>query len=171
MEGVYGAEPLDGASWQQAQAEVEQSVVLLRQAGDQSYLPHGLLAVAELGRAWAALAGVDERASFLRQAERALDEVELMARRGDMVLFQVDAAIERAKLALLQENREAAAEHLARAQALVKATEAPYQPYVGQWAEWQAPASYRVFQPGQIVGYHRRNPEIAALLRLVAPSA
>jgi len=68
---------------------------------------------------------------------------------------------------LARGDRAAAAAQLAQAQALVKTTEAPYVPYEPQWAEWEPPAYCTALTPGELVGYHRRNGEIAALLRVV----
>ena len=52
---------------------------------------------------------------------------------------------------------------LAEAQALVKKTEKPYEPHVPDWDEWEPLEYVNVIGKGEIVGYHRRNDEIAAL--------
>jgi hypothetical protein len=47
----------------------------------------------------------------------------------------------------------------------VKRTEAPYEPHVPDWQEWQPPEYIGVIQPGEVVGYYRRNGEIGELER------
>lgn len=69
-----------------------------------------------------------------------LDEVFEIAERGGMRLFACDAHLESARLALSTGDPTAAREHLAKARALVEAT-----------------------------GYHRRDPEVAALVKALLP--
>ncbi len=87
-------------------------------------LPRGLLARAALFR---------ETGDALA-ARRDLDEAMRIARRGEMRLFQCDAHLESARLALAQRDRENARKDLAAASDLVQAT-----------------------------GYGRRKPEVAEL--------
>ncbi len=80
-----------------------------------------------------------------------------------MLIFQIDAAIERCRLHLAMGKHGAARESLELAKELVKKTEMPYEPQIPDWDEWEPPSYVGVFQEGEIVGYHRRNPEIAVL--------
>jgi hypothetical protein len=102
---------------------------------------------------------------FLELAHRDLTEVEQIAGRSGMVPYLIDAALERCRLALVQGDIPQAREKLAEAKALVKRTEAPYEPHVPDWAEWQPPEYIGVIQPGEVVGYYRRNGEIGELER------
>ena len=38
-----------------------------------------------------------------------------------------------------------------------------YEPHVPDWPEWEPPEYIGVFKKGDIVGYHRRDPEIEQL--------
>ena len=136
-----------------AEQHLNQSVSFLRQAGTQHELPRGLLSRAALGR-------VQERFDV---AEYDLAEAEVIAERGGMLIWRIEAAIERCRLHLAQDNRAAARTTLKTAQALIAQTEKPYSPHKPDWPDWQPPDYVNVFEPGDIVGYHRRNPEIAAL--------
>ena len=120
--------------YSQAEHHLTQSVTLLRQAGDQTYLPRGLLDRAALWReilgagvvGWAecsephhlpsesadavGLAGSAHPTEFLANAERDLSEAETIAERGSMLIFQIEAALERSRLFLTlaqieEENR------------------------------------------------------------------
>jgi len=112
-------------SLRQAEQHLNQSVSLLRQSGTQHHLPRGLLHLAALWRE-AILAsgrreptddstfdspstdrkknqGTDVRRSpeeLLSLAERDLSEAESIAERGSMLIFQIEAALERARLFL-----------------------------------------------------------------------
>jgi tetratricopeptide (TPR) repeat protein len=96
----------------EARRQLDQAVDGLRQAGDMSYLPHGFLA----------------RAAFFREtrgfpnARRDLDEAMRIARRSEMRLFQCDAHLEYARLALAESDKEKAREHVAEARRLVDET-------------------------------------------------
>jgi tetratricopeptide (TPR) repeat protein len=107
-----------------ARAQLDKAVDGLRQAGDISYLPRGLLAQAALFR---------EIRDF-PAARRDLDEAMRIARRGEMRLFQCDAHLEYARLAIAEGDRETARKELAEAKRLVEET-----------------------------GYGRRRPEVEAL--------
>ncbi|MCH8829556.1 MAG: hypothetical protein IID45_08270 [Planctomycetes bacterium] len=50
---------------------------------------------------------------------------------------------------------------------LVTQTEKPYEPHVADWEEWEPPAYVGVFKKGEIVGYHRRDGEIAVLQAVI----
>jgi tetratricopeptide (TPR) repeat protein len=108
----------------EARAQLDQAVDGLRQAGQQDYLTRGLLARAALFR---------ETGDF-PEARRDLDEAMRIARRSEMRLFQCDAHLESARLALAQRDPETARNELAAARDLVKET-----------------------------GYNRRQPELAQL--------
>ena len=92
------------------------------------YLPRGLLARAALFR----------ETGDAPAARRDLDEAMRIARRSEMRLFQCDAHLEYARLALAEGDREKAREHVAEARRLVEET-----------------------------GYGRRRPEVEALEALV----
>jgi len=81
----------------------------LRQAGQQDYIPRGLLARAALGRA----------AGDFDRARRDLDEALVIATRGGMRLHEADAHLEYARLCLATGDRPAAREHFAVAQRMV----------------------------------------------------
>ena len=49
----------------------------------------------------------------------------------------------------------------------IRQTEKPYVPHKPDWAEWDRPDYIGVFKEGDIVGYHRRNPEIEALQKAI----
>ncbi|MCB0111109.1 MAG: hypothetical protein KDE53_34545, partial [Caldilineaceae bacterium] len=115
LEAQLTSASLADADLQKAELELRLSVSLLRRAGTEHHLPRGLLALAELGRTQAVVAEKSEREALLTQAERALDEVEQIAERGNMVPFQIDAAVERARVALVREDRAAGAAQLAQA--------------------------------------------------------
>ncbi len=129
-------------------------------------MPRGLLARAALWR----VCGERERGrqgdaetDYFERAERDLGEVEQIAGRSGMLIFQIEAALERCRLALTRDHHDEARRTLDEAQALVKKTEKPYEPHVPDWDEWEPPEYVGVFRKGEIVGYHRRNDEIAAL--------
>jgi hypothetical protein len=82
----------------------------LRQAGQQDYLPRGLLARAALRR----LAG------DLARARPDLDEALAIARRGGMKLHQADCHLEYARLYLALGNRESARASLTTAKAMIR---------------------------------------------------
>ncbi|MEM9089917.1 MAG: hypothetical protein AAGC93_14360 [Cyanobacteria bacterium P01_F01_bin.53] len=151
---------------QQAQQHLDQSVSLLRQGGRQDYLPRGLLARGTLARVSSQLI-VDQspltKEDYLEKAERDLTEVEQIAGRSNMLIHQIEAALERCRLALALEDQAQARIKLDEAKALVKRTERPYVPHVPQWDGWEPPEYIGLFEEGEMVGYYRRNGEIAAL--------
>lgn len=137
----------------EAEKHLDESVGLLRQAGQQDGLSRGLLARAALFRV---------RGRF-DDAARDLAETASIADRAGMIQFQVDGALEGCRLALAQDTPDAARAALRRAKKLVKQTEAPYVPYVSDWDAWEPPAYVGVFKEGEIVGYHVHDREIARL--------
>ncbi|MEL7354346.1 MAG: TIR domain-containing protein [Cyanobacteria bacterium P01_A01_bin.116] len=150
----------------QAQQHLDQSVSLLRQSGTMHYIPRGLLARAALARVSSQLI-VDQspltKEDYLEKANRDLTEVEQIAGRGNMLIFQIEAALKRCRLALVLADQAQARIKLDEAKALVTRTERPYEPHVPQWDGWEPPESIGLFGAGEMVGYYRRNEEIAAL--------
>ena len=144
----------------QAETHLTKAVSLLRQAGHQDDLPRGLLARAALTRVQFQISNGE---SHIANAQRDLDEVEQIAGRSGMLIFQIEAALERCRLALALGDRDAARRKLDEAKALVKKTEKPYEPHQPDWDAWEPPEYISVFREGEIVGYHRRSAEIAAL--------
>lgn len=107
-----------------ARRHLDAAVDGLRRAGQQDYLCTGLLARA----AWGRVAGEGEA------ARRDLDEVRLIAERGGMKIHLTNLALEEARLALAQGDREAARPFAAEARRLIAET-----------------------------GYHRRDGELAEI--------
>ena len=194
----------------QAEQHLNQSVSLLRQAGTQEFLSRGLLHRAALWRVLLARgerqgasrrldgenARVEPAASalplspdeLLSNAERDLSEAESIAERGSMLIFQIEAALERTRLFLAlasansaslpfkeeevgnaeaprtqSEYLETAREKLDEARKLICQTEKPYEPHVPDWDDWEPPEYIGVFKKGDMVGYHRHNGEIEFL--------
>jgi tetratricopeptide (TPR) repeat protein len=106
----------------QARTQLDDAVAGLRKAMD--YLPRGLLARAALFR----------ETGELPSARRDLDEAMRIAKRSEMRLFQCDAHLEYARLALAEGDTDRGREHVAEARRLVEET-----------------------------GYGRRRPEVEAL--------
>ena len=194
-------------SLQQAEHHLNQSVSLLRQAGNQDQLPRGLLHRAALWRvmlsfnaqpeapadrgaetdshAVASGSALNEHPSpdlspqgerdFYALADRDLSEAESIAERGSMLIWRIEAALERTRLFLTLhhagwESEESAAlwlpmarEKLEETRRLVAETESEYQPHVADWDEWKPPDYVNVFKKGTRVGYHCRDGEIDAL--------
>ena len=96
----------------EASAQLDQAVNGLRRAGTIHNLPWGLLARA-------ALFWETGNSSATR---RDLDEVMRIARRSEMRLFECDAHLEYARLALAEGEREKARGHVAEARRLVEET-------------------------------------------------
>ena len=108
----------------EATAQLNQAVDRLRQAGQVHELPRGLLA----------RAGLLRETGDVTAARRDLEEAMRIARRSEMRLFQCDAHLEYARLALALGDRDKARGHVAEARRLVDET-----------------------------GYGRRRPEVEAL--------
>jgi tetratricopeptide (TPR) repeat protein len=104
--------------------QLDQAVDGLRRAGTIHHLPRGLLARAALFR---------DTGDF-ELARRGLEEAMRIAKRSEMRLFQCDAHLEYARVALAEGDKEKAREHVAAARRLVEET-----------------------------GYGRRRPEVEAL--------
>ena len=157
-----------------AQQHLDESVALFRQAGHQDHLPRGLLQRAAL---WRAKFQIKSDESHIELAERDLSEAETIAKRGDMLTWRIEVALERTRLALArmkeeggrmnEHMRDRAREKLEEARRLIKKTEKPYEPHVPDWDEWQAPEYVGVFKEGEIVGYHCRNDEMERLQKQI----
>jgi hypothetical protein len=160
--GLAEPEASGFGSLQQAESHLNESVSLLRQAGTQDELPRGLLHRSAL---WRMRFEISNDESEISKAERDLGEAETIAERGSMLIWQIEAALERTRLALALGDRQVAIRYLEKVRELIKKTERPYEPHVPDWDEWKPPAYVNVFQPGQIVGYHRHNAEIERLER------
>jgi hypothetical protein len=93
----------------QAAEFLQSAVDGLRQAGDMTYLPHGLLARAALHRV---------RGDYVR-AERDLAEALRIATRGGMGLHLADYHLESARLHLAQGNHDEARKHWEIAKAMI----------------------------------------------------
>ncbi len=100
------------AAFAKAGEHLNRAVEELRQAGQEDYLPRGLLARAAFRRLRGDLAG----------AAADLAEAVEIAERGGMRLHLCDAHLEGARLALRQGDPEAARLHVAQARELVAAT-------------------------------------------------
>ena len=188
-----------------AEYHLTQSITLLHQAGHQENIACGLLHRAVLWREMlsfhcdptgSASGDADSHAlpagsrlnELLANAERDLSEAETIAERGSMLIWQIEAALERSQLYLTLHEigwkgdappelpsegtandtngaspsrwLELAREKLAETKELITKTEKPYEPHVPDWEEWEPPEYVGVFKPGQIVGYHCRDEEI-----------
>lgn len=174
-----------------AAQHLNQSVSVLRQSGQQDHLPRGLLHRAAL---WRHAGGRPEAgdwieegrtaADFFALAERDLEEAESIAKRGSMLIWQIEAALERCRLALCRAKSQitnitsqsrdmqldTAREKLEEVRQLIRQTEKPYEPHVPDWPDWKPPAYVGLFTRGEIVGYHCRNREIAGLEELIRRS-
>jgi hypothetical protein len=91
-------------------AHLERAVDGLRQAGQQQYLPLGLLARAELRRV------MDDVAGAQRDLEKALSS----ATRGGMRLYEADCHLEYARLHLACREKEKARQSLAQAKEMIQ---------------------------------------------------
>ncbi|MFT4556672.1 MAG: hypothetical protein ACKVII_22245 [Planctomycetales bacterium] len=180
--------------YSQSEHHLTQSVTLLRQAGQQQELPHGLLHRAALWREMLDVGPVPTGPTdYLANAERDLSEAETIAERGSMLIWQIEAALERSRLFLTlahpnfassrrwvntdatDDSREGARtqrewldlarEKLDETKRLVKQTEKPYEPHVPDWEDWDPPEYVGLFKEGDIVGYHCRNDELKRLDR------
>ncbi len=96
----------------QATVYLDQAVTRMRDAGSQQYIPHGLLARAELYR---------EQGEFAL-AHRDVDEAMRIAKRDGMRLHEADCHLGYARLHLAAGEKEKARESLAAAREMIKDT-------------------------------------------------
>jgi hypothetical protein len=96
----------------EAESHLDQAVTGLHQAGQQNYLPLGLLARAELRRHQPDFPG----------AQRDLDEALLIATRGGMRLHETDCHLEQARLSLARGDVARARDSVAAASDLIEKT-------------------------------------------------
>ena len=151
-----------------AERHLNESVSLLRQAGQQDELLRGLLFRAAL---WRVQFKISNDPSQITKAGNDLAEAEAIAERGSMLIWRIEAALERCRLALAVAQAgkpelgrmESPSFYFDRAQALIRQTEGPYEPHRPDWLEWQPPDYVGVFQPGEIVHYARRDAALENL--------
>ena len=106
---LMAAEQEGTGDYARAAEELDRAVDGLREAGQQDYLPRGLLARAGLDRV---------RGAFV-PAERDLAEAMEIATRGQMRLYEADAHIEYARLYFAMGDAAKARDHLATAKEMV----------------------------------------------------
>jgi len=109
-EFILAKEALRASLFTQAAAHLDQAVDGLQQAGDQSYIPCGLLARAELRRV----------TGSLDRARADLEEALSIATRGGMRLYEADCHLEYARLHLACGEEEKAQQSLAQARAMIE---------------------------------------------------
>ena len=107
--GLLEAQQEGIGDFTQATEHLDQAVDSLRQAGNQDFLPRGLLARAELHR----LGG------NIVLAQRDLEEAMSIAERGGMGLYQADCHLEYARLYLAMDDQDEAREQLATAKEMI----------------------------------------------------
>src|SRR5205823_11212169 len=91
-------------------------------------------------------------------------EAEQAAEAGSMTVLRIDAALERCRIALAQDNRRTAAEAMERILAWADATKHVYHRYKTTRTDWNPPAH----RAAEIVQYRRRDAAIAFLRRRIA---
>ena len=131
-------------------------------------LPRGYLHRAALGRLQVelALSGMlQEKSSTAVQAmlEHDLARAESIAKRGSMIIWQIDAAVERARLAVLLGDKPTGQAKLDEAVHLIAKTEQRYTTRIPGWPDLglsEYPGSLKGYQ---VLSYHCRNDEIAYL--------
>ncbi|GDY23202.1 hypothetical protein LBMAG56_45490 [Verrucomicrobiota bacterium] len=133
------------AEWESVRCELDTAVLGLRRAGQQNFLPLGLLTRAWLRFLTGALTGPES-------AQADLDEAWEIAARGPMKLFLADIHLHRARLF-----------GLAIADCRL--------PIEGAKYPWQSPAADLAAAAKLInaCGYHRRNVELADAQRALLP--
>ncbi len=142
-----------GAGFESAGHDLDEGVLNFRKSQRQVDLPRGLLARAALSRI---------RRRF-DDVELDLVEAERIAERSSMLILQIDEAMERAWLNFAMGDPDGTRKSLDHARRLIRQTEKPYRPHRPDWRDWHPSAYVGVFEPGEIIGYHRRNREIALL--------
>ncbi|MCI4663988.1 MAG: hypothetical protein MRY74_04630, partial [Neomegalonema sp.] len=102
-----------------ASAHLDDAVAGLRAAGQEFMLVHGLLARAAFLRARCAEGGATAQADRAA-ATTDLDEAQEIADYGGMGLFKADIALERARWAVMDQDKAAARPHLEAARAQIE---------------------------------------------------
>ena len=177
-----------GSNYDSAEPLLNKAIVMLTAAGERHQIPRGFLTRAALFRlrhASSTISSVpgkscstgEQREKDLTKAHDDLSEAESIAERGDMLIWQIEAALERTRLALERMKYEGgrmkdgliaqAREKLEEARRLIKQTEKAYEPHVPDWDKWEPPEYVGVFKKGEIVGYHCRNDEIERLQKQI----
>ncbi|MEM9365944.1 MAG: hypothetical protein AAGD07_08095 [Planctomycetota bacterium] len=166
-----------------AKTHLTKGVALLRKAGTQHHLPRGLLHRAVLWRvtlATGCAASSDSNdlgsaSNHLSLAEKDLSEAEKIAERGSMLIYQIEAALERTRLYLTlgsvnsvplcfktpedeDENTQTpsswlamAREKLEETKTLIKKTEKPYEPHEPTPEIWEG--TDKEWDPPSYVGF------------------
>lgn len=162
------------------------SLASLRQAGNQDDLPRILLSIAALRRMCCEICLRSQHElrdemfnHHRRNAEDHLSQAETIAKRGPMLVWQIEVALERvrfcmalgnpentipiAKLCEADDWRDRALQGIAEVKNLIRKTERPFQAHARLWKGWNQPNYIGVFTNGQQLGYHCRNDEIQLL--------
>jgi hypothetical protein len=157
---------------QDTERNFDEGLRSIRHSGEQEFLAVALLNHASLWRVACEVCHEsnapdrDKRIAYHKELfEKDMSESELISKRSSMLICQIEVAIERCRLCLAIGDCGSAKEHLLLAKQLVRQTEKPYEPHIPDWPDWKPPDYVNVFKAGEIVGYHRRNPEIEALER------
>lgn len=162
----------------EAKMHFDQAVSLLRPLGQRHHLASALLSRTTL---WRLRFEFSSDVLELSRAKQDLAEAEEIAKQGDMLIFQIETALERTRLAIAsmfqgmkderrrmdQDMLKSAHEKLDEAKCLIKQTEKPYKAHVPNWDGWDPPDYFGVFKEGENVGYHRRNREIERLQKQI----
>ncbi|HEU4889050.1 MAG TPA: toll/interleukin-1 receptor domain-containing protein [Thermoanaerobaculia bacterium] len=91
-------------------------------------------------------------------------EADQTAEVGSMTVLRIDAAIERCRIALAEDDHRAAAEAMKRIDAWTEATKHVYRRYVSTRTDWSPP----VHHAPDVVQYRRRDSAIAVLRHRIA---
>ena len=164
---------------QAAEAHFSESLNSLRQAGNLDDLPRILICIAALRRVCVEIClrsqhhQRNEMAGHHRKfAEDYLSQAETIAKRGPMIIWQIEAALERVRLCLALQSFQNTEIHeaegwcdLARqgivdAKQLIQKTVTQFTPHVRLWKSWQQPKYVGSFNSSYYVGYFCRNKEI-----------
>ncbi len=175
---------MQGLALRSAERYLDISLSALRQAGNADDLPRILLGWASLWRACCEIclnSQVPQRQAMFEQnvgyAERDLFQAESIAKRGSMLVWQIEAALECARLNFIRHKfvgghgsinwRDRAWLQIEVVKSLIKQTEKAYQPFLSESKIGRLPKYVGVFKRNTIVGYHCRNDEIAQFERLL----
>ncbi len=162
-----------------AERHVEKSILMLRDANEQSYIAEAMIQRAKLWRICTALcigSSDSQRIEMLNYNvelfERDIAEGERIAASSRMLILQIELAIERVRMALSrarfqkpvdQFQVDIAFEELSRAEELVQKTIHLYRPHSTLWSDRKLPIYVGVFKEGDSVAYDCRNDVIERL--------